>query len=211
MRKLISYIVAFVIIIVFSLPQTWNVIYSYLPTNTQVSQLNFKSLFGDYSISIDGIETGIVNDKQSRIFTKIHSGERLVKIRRISEINDFYYLFEKKINFYSGTEVDIEWESGPSIDSSNGIIKYFREAKNSQGTELNFITFPSNSTVEINDNVNELKKLQLNDSQTYKVKVKNNESYETRDFQIKLNTAQKNLSHTIEIYLYRKPFIQEDI
>lgn len=208
-KKAIFYIIAILLVVLLSLPQFWTFVNQNLNTSTQTSQLKFKSLFGKYTISLDGKSLGFVDDKQTQSFSQISPGERNVKISRNSSASGFYFDFEKKINFYPGTEVTIEWEAGPTLESSNGIIRYFNESSNQNGTEVQIFSFPPDALVEIDSKLVESKKINITDTSSHKVLVKSSGEYENKEFDISFNTVKSNLKHSVEVYLYKKPFVQE--
>lgn len=209
MRRVIIIIVTISLIVLLSLPPVWQYIYDLFPsTPTETAQLNFKSLFGQYNVFIDGKKIGEVKDKESQVFTKIESGERIVRVSRSSDISGFYYVLEKTINFLPNTQVDIEWESGPTIEASNGIIRYFTQINNDSGTELSIIPFPSNAKVEINSTSVENNRILITKTDGVKVIVSSGDIYEIKEFEVKYSSVRKNVRNTVEVYLYKKPFIQ---
>lgn len=211
MRKAIFYIVAIILVVLLSTPQFWTSVNNiFNPIAVDTSQLNFKSLFGNYSIYLNGNKLGDVNDKETKLFPKIKPGKQTIKISRNSNTSDFYFDMEKEIDFIPGTQVDIEWEAGPTLESSNGIIRYFADtAVQAEGTEVQFYPFPPDASVEMDSKLLESKKVVINDTDTHKISIKANSSYEGKDFDIEFNSVKKDLRHVVEIYLYKVPFIQE--
>jgi hypothetical protein len=205
MKKFIFYIVAVILIILLSLPWTWQSIYRTFGNSSANAQLHVRSLFGDYEVYIDNNLIGQVKDKEIKLFPQIQSGKREIKLVRIAEENDFFHIFTREIDFLPNSRVTIEWESGPTLESSNGMLRYFSPSRSPDGTQIVVIPFPPNAKVYFDGTESAFRQIIVSETKSINIKVESDEIYESQDIEIELSTIEKNIKHTVEIYLYRKP------
>lgn len=207
MKKVIFYIILIISILILSSATFWNFIGG-IGNNSKNALLNFKSLFGNYNIYIDEELKAEVLDKQSTTISQITSGNHNLRIERISNSGKIYHIFEKKIKFYPNSQVQVEWESGPTLESSNGIIKYFTDGYSTTGTELDVIVFPLDAEVRINDEIISNPSILIKDEDMVNIKI-SKEFYESKELDLQLSAVQDGTKHIVEVYLYKIPFIQE--
>lgn len=214
MKKVLFLILAVVLVFVLSLPFFWQQIYNLFPNegNGDTSQLLFKSADGSYTIYIENREVGKVKSKEEKLFPKLESGRKELKIVRDTEFADSYFTLTRTIDFMPATQIEIEWNSGPTLESSEGTIKYFSKINKPSGAEVLIEPFPTDSKVEFNSISEPGNKLSVTSSDTYKVKVSNRDGFSTKEFDLRLvdditNSVPKNIRLVVEVYLYKKPFI----
>lgn len=212
MKNIFIVITAIVIFVILSSPSFWNWIYQ----NGRIekkgfSQLKFSSIAGDYEIFIDDKLLGDVRDKEEKLFVRIEQGERVLKIVRKSDIKNFYYTLIRQINFMPSAQVELKWEAGPTLESSNGILKYFVNVVNPNGAELLIEPFPADSIIKINTEKIDKKLIEVRDTNQMIINVSHGEKFIPQEFVILLrdentNTVPKNVRLIVEVYLYKKPF-----
>lgn len=212
MKKTAFFTGIFVVLAATSFLPFWNDVYSFFNTRSrkgEFSQLNFRSLDGEYTVYIDNEDKGKVKDKEQRDFTQIKPGLRSIKLIRTSSIKDFFYTLERSIYFLPSSQVEISWEAGPTLESSTGVIKYFTEIAK-QGSEVYIQAFPKNANVEFDSRKTEGNIFEVFDTNTHTVKVANGEGFDPQSFQVNLTdeSTKKNLTGlrlVIEVYLYKRP------
>lgn len=174
-----------------------------------LAQLSFTSLYGDYLIFIDGNLIDQVASKESKQFESIPSGRRNVKITRKSSVQNLYYTLERYIMFETGTQVEIKWEAGPTLESSRGIIKYFRETYSPDGIEVYVQPIWPNSIVYLNSTQLHNNYAKIKNPGVLRFRVVNGDMFDPLEFEISIeNESQgniKNLAMIIEVFLYKKP------
>lgn len=212
MKKILLVILAVCLVIITVTPLFLDWIYKFAikTRNIEFSQLQFTSIEGDYLIFIDGRKIGKVENKNTKVFPKIESGERVIKISRSSKDGNLYFTLERKVNFYPRTQTEIIWSAGPTLESSEGVIKYFGLSSNPEGTRVVVHTFPSFAKVLLND-LEIGKEFIIDNVATNKIFVYAGDSYHPKEIEIRLkdnstNTVPVNISLNIDVYLYRKPF-----
>ncbi len=211
MKRLIIVIIFCVLFIILLSPAFWTWVYNGSITQTKgVSLLKFVSIAGDYNIFIDNDFLGMVQSKKEKVFTGINPGKRTLKVQRVSELEDFYFTFSREVDFMPFTQVELEWEAGPTLESSNGVLKYFTESSKLNTTELVIDTFPIDCTVYINDQIVQNKIIEIVNPVEHNVRVSHTSRYVQKDFSILLldpntNEVPKNIRLNIEVYLYKRP------
>jgi len=212
MKKLLFIILAGSLIILIFIPLVWNWISDFTNTSESIeySQLQFTSIEGDYLVFVDDRQVGRVENKNTKVFAKIESGERVIKIVRSSNQENLYFILERKINFSPRTQTEIVWSSGPTLESSEGVIKYFGSSSSPTGTRVILTTFPTFAKVKLNER--EIgREFIVDNIETNKLIVSAGENYNSRELELRLkddstNTPPKNTSLNIEVYLYKRPF-----
>lgn len=184
------------------------------------SQFTIESISGDYDIFIDDKNVQSVRDKTFKTIPNIEPGLREIKLKRTVEgkVEDFFYVFEREIFFLPGFEVKFSWDAGPSLDSSTGVLQYFKDHIGNKGVELFLLTTPKIDTlVSINDNQ---KKENLNNYNLATNKITNiliepvEKGFEAAQVKIDLSQSfssasklNSNLQLIVEVFLYKQPFI----
>ncbi|GIW57060.1 MAG: hypothetical protein KatS3mg083_005 [Candidatus Dojkabacteria bacterium] len=211
MKRLIIVIIFCVLLIILLSPAFWTWVYKGSITQAEgVSLLKFVSIAGDYNIFIDNDFLGKVQNKQEKVFTGIKPGKRILKVHRVSDFEDFYFTFSREVNFMPFTQVELEWEAGPTLESSNGVLKYFTESSKLDTTELVIDTFPADCIVYINDQIVQNRFIEITEPTEQYIRVSHTDRYVQKDFKILLinpntNEIPKNIRLNIEVYLYKRP------
>jgi hypothetical protein len=213
MKKAALVFVICIVLIALAFLPVWDWIYSLLRTPNRdgsFSQLHFKSLAGDYDIYIDGEKLGTVKSGEIGDFTKIALGNRNVKIIRSSSNPDFYYILERNLVFIASAQVEIEWEAGPTLESSSGVVKYFTEVSKPEGAELYVLPFPNNATVEFDMKRSENNSFEILDVNPHSIKVSLDKGFESQTLSVNMTDTNnqkvlRNLKLVIEVYLYKVP------
>ncbi|MEI7604420.1 MAG: hypothetical protein WCJ19_05370 [bacterium] len=76
----------------------------------------------DADIYVDGSKIGSSSKDKSLFYTKIDPGKRRIKIIKI---NDDSVKYENDIIFEKGTKTTVQWDFGPTSETSSGIVRYF--------------------------------------------------------------------------------------
>lgn len=178
------------------------------------SQFNFKSIRGTYEIFIDNTLKETVEEGKSKEIILIEPGIRQVKVVRKSEIKDFFHQFERNISFLPNAAVEMEWDAGPTLESSSGVLKYFTKIVKQNGSEVFVSTFPDNAKVEFDSRRNNNNVFEVLDTATHTIRVSGNEGFDSKFVELNLtNESTKrvltNLKLIIEVFLYKQPFIAE--
>lgn len=211
MKKALIVIFAIILTVALLSPAFWDLV---SPSNAEdekgFGQLKVQSFAGEYEVYVDKNLIGSVEDKGEKVFTRISSGKREVAIVRKSSVDNFYFKLIREIDFLPSTQVELNWEAGPSMESSSGILKYFTRVINPGGSELLVIPFPADSEILINSSKPERNLIDITDIGERKVLVKNSEQFIPNEFTVFLkdesnNTVPKNIRLIVEVYLYKKP------
>jgi hypothetical protein len=213
MKNFFFIAIVVVLIIVLTGSGFWNWVYSIFKVNERsgTSLLHMKSLSGVYQIYIDGNKVGEVGNQEDKTFSQIAPGSRDVKIVRENN-EDLYFVLNRSISFLSSAQVELEWEAGPTLESSEGLLKYFSPIPKPGGAEIQVIAFPSNSDIAFNEQVLPNNTASVTTVQDYKIKVKNTDGFTPKEFDIKLRddnsgNVPKDVRLVAEVYLYKKPFL----
>lgn len=211
MKKLLFiFLIASLLILLF-VPSVWNWFAGFWPgANEGTSQLLVKSIAGDYTVYVDNKKVGEVTNDDSKLFPKLSAGEKTIKLVRNSKTSDLYFTLEKKLNFLSASQVEITWSAGPTLESSEGVIKSFDQISRNNGAELNIVTYPTSATVTMNDSPIEKNSI-ITTTDTLKLKVSDDDkTYDPKDLEIRLvdgttKTVPNNIRLNLEFYLYKRP------
>lgn len=214
MKKAALFILLVVVLGLLSFLPIWNWIYGIFEDKGRegnISQLSVKSLRGEYNIYLDGSLLGKIDNQQQNEFVRITPGRHTVRLERISDVVDFYYVLERPVDFLPSTQVEIEWEAGPTLESSSGTIKYFTEIIKPEGAEVYVLTFPQSATVEFDSKKTDAHTFEVLDTNTHTLKVSNGSGFASQsiDVNMKDDSSTKvltNLKLVIEVYLYKQPF-----
>lgn len=214
MKKAALFVGIVLVLGLISFLPVWNWVYGIFEDRGRqgnFSQLNVKSIRGDYDVYVDGDLVGKVNDKEENNFTKIKPGRHVVKLIRKSEVQDFFYTLERPVEFLPSTQVDINWESGPTLESSSGTVKYFSQIIKPTGSEVYLLTFPQSADLEFDSKKSDQNVFEILDSKQHTIKVSNGNGFETQRINVNLSDESTkkvliNLKLVIEVYLYKQPF-----
>lgn len=211
-NRIILYIFIIVISIAIGLSPVTKWVYDYFnPANRSgLSRLIFSTTEGEYKIYLNNTVLGeTTNTEKTKIFNTINPGQNTLKIERKSD-NNFYFTFIKEITFLPATEVSISWVSGPTLESSSGVIKYFVLNQEDTAT-VEFITFPSNSMIVNDEKQLPEKTIKVSDGNKRVYTISNGQGFETKEVEISLTTDESNktikeFKLIVEVYLYKQPF-----
>lgn len=214
MKRVIFYIVVVIVAVAIGLSPAGKWFYSYFggESRSGVSQLSVKSARGDYTVFIDGNSVGKVEDGKTQLFAKINPGNRDVKLVRDTDVTGFYFDFSRKIEFTPSSQVEIEWDAGPTLESSSGTVKYFTEIEKPEGSEVLVEAFPADAKILLDGKESENDVFEILDGTIHTLRVSNGEGYESKDIDIAIRDEQTNkvltnLRLIVEVYLYKQPFI----
>ncbi|MCX8035021.1 MAG: hypothetical protein N3A71_01910 [Candidatus Dojkabacteria bacterium] len=177
---------------------------SVIQTEEKFGQINFKSLSGEYDLYWNNQYIGSVNEGENKTFFKLRAGTFALKVIRKSPIKDFFYEFNKNLTLLPNSEMVMEWEAGPTIESSSGVLKYFV-----QSAKPNIIinTYPNEASVYLDDQlVDKILPIENIKKEAIWLKVKYKEGVEEKT--VLINTKfNGNISMIVEVYLYIQPFV----
>jgi hypothetical protein len=210
MKRILILIIFGVLLSIFLSPILFTWVYSGREETEGVSIFKFVSLAGDYNIFIDDVFLGTVQHQKEKVFTGIKPGKRMLRVYRLSEVDNFYFSFVREVSFMPFTQVELEWEAGPTLESSNGVLKYFTEAFHSNNAELLIDPFPQDATISINNISIQNRLVEITDTQEKIIRVSHSDRYVPKDVKILLinpntNAVPKNVRLNIEVYLYKRP------
>ncbi|MFW5720646.1 MAG: hypothetical protein ACOCXT_06500 [Candidatus Dojkabacteria bacterium] len=214
MKKYIFSVLVIVVLTAFAFTPAWENIYGYFGRQERTgstSLLSVESLAGEYRVFIDGEERGEVADKGRTEIVKITPGKREVRLERNYPDQDFFYTLTRQVEFLPSSEVQIVWEAGPTLESSNGNIKYFTRIHKPRGAEIYIIPFPQTAKVEFDSRHSEKNLFEIFDTNLHTIRITNGEGFEPQSVQVNLQDGQNgklltNLKLVVEVYLYKYPF-----
>jgi hypothetical protein len=214
MKKTALFLTTYVFLTLLAVSPIWDRVYKSYSTQKYTgtySQLLVKSLRGDYEIYVDNVLKGEVKSKESKELAQIQPGDRLLKLVRKSDINGFFYTLEKIINFMPSSQVEVEWESGPNLESSSGVIKYFKEIIKPDGVQVYILPFPVNASILLDEKKVSGNTFDIYDTLDHSVKISNGDGFENKIISFNLSNQMTmktltNLRLNIEVYLYKQPF-----
>jgi hypothetical protein len=155
MDKIIKFVIILVVLILLGLWSPWssfNFNISKLfgvEEAEKISGLQVYTARGTIEVFIDQESQGTTSPEEDAVIVDtVEPGERLVTIKRVSEIEDAYYEFSKLINFVEGVDVVITYSLGPDKIFSEGSIISAR-AKQGENYNLEVLTNISDFNVEL--------------------------------------------------------------
>lgn len=110
----------------------------------EIGGLQVTSLAGDLEIFIDGFPMGSVASGESVTITPVDPGERQIRIKRTSSVDNAYWEFNRLIKFESGIDVVVAYELGPTEEFSEGHVIYATKSPE----KINGIKLNLDSTVD---------------------------------------------------------------
>lgn len=181
-----------------------------------IASLQVFSLSGEIEVLIDGVVVGNANVENSPyIIDRVNPGERLLTLRKQSDIKNSYWSFSKLLNFIEGTSVAVTFNLGPEELFSEGHIVYAVEKKdkNSDST-VNINVSAENATVLL-DNIaaqqitSKTFTERLNFDSQHKVSI-SKKGFENLEFTILPDSQEdrnrlKDFNINIEAYLLTQP------
>jgi len=174
------------------------------------SQLRVNTPENISIVYIDGKIKGETKEG-TLLVTGITPGKHSIRIERKSSIPGFYIPFEKEVNFEDGVEIEIQWVAGPTTESSEGVLKYFkRQAIPTDFTTVNFIVYPPDAQISWDGKVLESGSYQISvvDDKNHELLI-SSEGFETKKVNLKVENAirERHLDVVVEVYLYRIPVL----
>jgi len=203
MRKFLLILSVLVLCVIFGLWSPWAYIKLDLsrlfgvPAKEEISGLKVYSLSGELEVLIDQESFGSVRVKDSPlIIDRIVPGERLIRLKKLSNMGGLYWEYSKVIPFEKGLEVVISYNLGPSQNFSEGHVIYAAKKPEQRiGNELNLKLNVSDFFFQI-DNIQPQKVsgqsiiTTLSLSSQHKIKVLKN-GYEPLEFTILPETQEE--------------------
>lgn len=218
MRKLFSALLIVIVLISIAFLGFWNNLYSRFDdipdNNSQNSSLLVRSIAGVYDVYFDGKKIGEVNEGEEKEFYKLNSGNRSVKLVRKTDATEFFFVLERTLFFRPASKVVIEWEAGPSLESSEGVIRYFTDVYSPDGAIVAVQPFPSIANVTFDGRSEADNVFEVRDVANHIIKVSNGDGFKiqnnitlTLEDPSNEDSVLKNVKLVIEVYLYKYPFI----
>lgn len=135
---------------------SWNISFSRLlgiEPPPLIGGLQVTSLAGEVEVYVDGISQGKATPTTSPlIIPAIEPGERQIRLKRTSTVEEAYWEFNKLIKFESGVDVVLSYELGPTEEFSEGHVIYTtRTTDKVDGLRLNLTSNVEGATVKIDD------------------------------------------------------------
>lgn len=174
------------------------------------------SLAGEAELLIDGISIKNVNtDNSPYFYDTIEPGDRLITLRRSSDIPDAYWEFNELIRFIEGTSVTISFNLGPEEIFSEGHIIYAVPKK--EGSTLSALNITTNvpdvnikidnRVVEKADGFNYSTNISLDSQKSVQISKR---GYDPLEFTILPDTQEnrdklKNFDLNLEVHLMVQP------
>lgn len=135
MRKLLKIfsLIAVLILLAFWSPwQSWDFHWSNvlgIDSKRTFSSLKVKSFAGEMEVFVDNESVGFVSDNDGFLdIFPIDPGEHTVRLVRPEDEGDFYYDFEKKLNFEEDVDVVVGYDLGPTDLFSEGHVLSARKS-----------------------------------------------------------------------------------
>ncbi|MCA9379378.1 PEGA domain-containing protein [Candidatus Dojkabacteria bacterium] len=181
----------------------------------EIGGLQVTSLAGDVVIYIDGFEMGQVASGESITISPIDPGERQIRLKRVSDVDNAYWEFNRLVKFESGIDVVIAYELGPTEEFSEGHVIYATKSPAViNGIKLNLDATVEGATVLLDGNeigstplVSEV--LSLDSQHTLKI---TKSGYEEQEFKLlpedqadRDKVAGFNLNVTVNLFLQPLP------
>lgn len=112
-----------------------------------------SSYAGKINVFIDGQAAGAATAETPLVLPNITPGDRLIKLERESQIPDAFISYSKLLTLLPGSEGQISYELGPSIEFSGGHLIYAAgvQTNNRESLRLNVKSNVQDAEVFIND------------------------------------------------------------
>lgn len=117
-----------------------------------IAGLMVNSLSGNIEVTVDNQVVGSASDEAPLIIDDIDPGEKLVKLRRITDVENAYWSYSKVIDFEQGTTAVLSFNLGPSEEYSEGNIIYFQK-KLGENPNIHFSFNQDNVSVQVETQV----------------------------------------------------------
>lgn len=191
----------------------WDYVYKwFVPETTAVAQLRVSSPDSTLLIYIDDEYVGETSDG-TLIIPDVSAQRHTLKLIRDSSNETFYAPFERELTFMEGSEVEIEWLSGPTLSTSQGVIRYFRERPEADSApRVFFVVYPDDANVMMDNLTVDPEALSAEiptgSGSEHTISV-SKEGYETSEFVINtgLFGTRRDADLVIEVYLYQPPIL----
>src|SRR5438045_3568909 len=86
-----------------------------------ISSLQVYSLSGNMDVQIDGKLAGTAKaEKSPFVVDRVTPGEHLITLKRISDVKNAYWDFNKLVTFEANTSVIVSYDLGPEEEFSSG-------------------------------------------------------------------------------------------
>jgi|GEM_PF-6453020 len=205
----IVFVAVAVVLIGLLVTPVWDSLYTLVAGNeTGIAQLRVESPDSTVFVYIDNELIGETQDGMlliSDVTAEVHA----IRLEREASLQGFYEPLERELTFMEGTEVEIEWLAGPTAESSEGVLKYFRQRPAAEtALRVFFIVYPDTAKVEMDGNNIDPDTLSIEIDDVFRHDiVVSKDGFEAKAFTIDagLFGSVDNADLVVEVYLYQSP------
>lgn len=182
------------------------------PQSSENSQLRINSPDSVLRVYIDDEHVGETYDG-TLVVPGVEAKRHVVRLERDSATDDFYVPFERELVFMEGAEIEIDWLAGPTLSTSQGVLKYFRQRPSlNVEPRVFFVVYPEGANVSIDGLEVDSSTLSANLSAlsefSHEITVEK-DGYETSTFTVNTEelSQRDDVDLVIEVYLYLPPIL----
>jgi hypothetical protein len=178
-----------------------------------IAGLVVNSLSGNIEVTVDNQVVGSASEDSSLIIDDVSPGEKLVKLRRISDVENAYWSYSKVVDFEEGTTAVLSFNLGPSSEYSEGHIIFFQK-KVGDGANIHFSFDEDDVSVQVETQVfKDVNKtgvsVPLDTTAQKSIKIVK-EGYEDLEFKLLPEDAEdrervKDFDIYVDVYLMKQP------
>lgn len=211
----IVFVAVAILLIGLTATSAWDYLYSLLGTESSGrSQLRVYAPDSTLSVYIDGEFKGRTSDGML-LLSDVPAQKHSIKLEREASVAGFYVPFERDLVFMEGTEVEIRWMAGPTVETSEGIVRYFRERPAvDSALRVFFVTYPAGASVKYDSTDIDPSALsvEIDDGLRHEITVEKT-GFESAVFTIDAGQIGdvSNADLVIEVYLYQAPVLNYEI
>jgi hypothetical protein len=178
-----------------------------------IAGLVVNSLSGNIEVTVDNQVLGSASEDVPLIVDAVAPGEKLVKLRRITDVEDAYWSYSKVVDFEEGTTAVLSFNLGPSEEYSEGNIIFFQK-RIGDSSNIHFTFNEDNVNVQVETqvykNVNKSGvSVSLDTTEQKSIKIVK-QGYEELEFKLLPEDANerarvKDFDIYVDVYLMKQP------
>ncbi len=104
----------------------------------EIAGLVVNSLAGNIEVTLDNQVVGSASEDSPLFLDDVEPGEKLIKLRRISDVENAYWNYSRVIDLEVGTTAVLSFNLGPNEDYSEGNVIFFEKKSSTSQPTINF-------------------------------------------------------------------------
>ena len=210
----VVFIAVAVILIGLAATPAWDYVYSLINGETKgIAQLRVYAPDSTLAVYIDDEFVGRTSEGML-LLSDVSAEEHEIRLEREASTPGFYAPFERELVFMESAEVEIQWLAGPTPETSEGVLKYFRQRPEAESAlRVFFVVYPDGATVKMDDAEVDKAALSVAITDVFKHEISvEKEGYESKEFTVDagLFGEVNNADLVVEVYLYQSPVVIND-